>query len=445
MTSGASTGTAPGTSAPRAHWIDLLRGVAILGILPANIPLFAMAVTAAGDPAFGTGSLAASLSLPVTRFVFDYKFITLFSLLFGAGLAIQRRNADAAGARFAPRALRRLSFLWLVGCAHAILFWFGDILAWYGFFGLLLCWFAAANPRRLFIAGTTLISIPAVVMVALIPIAWTLRDHPALRDALESIIAAGGEGYVPGAALGDWPSFFASMEHWGPAFETDIARNGTWLQVAVLRWMNWLIASIFGTVYFGWRVAGLFLLGMAWVRAGWLLAPAEHLPRFGRIAVAGLAIGIPLQAAALAFPHADAAVPHLIVAGELLQYLGSLALAAGYAGSIAWLSVRRPGAWTGPLEAVGRMAFTNYLLQTVLCTSLFASWGFGLFGRLDRAQLWLVVLSVWALQLVASPLWLSRFRYGPLEWVWRTVTYARRPRFRRAAPVAEASAPGSLP
>lgn len=411
----------------RVRYLDVLRGIALLGILPANLPSFGLPVTTAGDAHYASGGTAGVVAFHVTRFFFDYKFITIFSLLFGAGIMILRGRAEAAGRSFPRVILRRLGALWLFGVAHAVLFWFGDVLAYYALTGLVLCWASSWSPDALRRAGITLVLVPVLFMAALVPVLHLVQNDPAVRPFLDEIKAAGGDGFVAGSTTGSWEEFFRSLEHWGPAFETEVMGQGSFLRITVVRTATWVFGVFAWGFYFAWRIAGLFLLGMAWVKSGWFVRPAGHLDAFRRMIVVGLAAGIPLQIVSSALELADLPPAGAMLA-ELAQYTGSLGLAAAYAGIVAWIVVRHGTArWLVPFEAIGRTAFSNYILQTVLCTTLFLSYGFAMFGRLDRAQLWIVVAGVWSVQLLVSPWWVARFRYGPLEWVWRAATYWKRP------------------
>jgi uncharacterized protein len=405
----------------RIRWLDVLRGVAILGIVPANVVAFAWPMTVTDRPAWFTdGALREWVAYLFTRGLFEYKFITLFSLLFGVGLFILRSGVEARGGSFGRVALRRFSLLAVIGALHVALLWFGDILFHYAVIALLVCWVTVWSPRTLKWIGGILIALPAFGLLALLPILALVEGN---AEIAELFLAEPGMDYVQGAATGTWPEFFGAFAHFGPALEIDVHRQGTWTHRMGLRVVAWLFATVSLAFYFGWRMIGLFLLGIAFAKDGTFLRWEVHLPAFRRVLRLGLVTGVPLQLAALVLHvKGEGLTPRM--GAELLQYLGSLALAAAYLGAAVLVIHHRPGArWIAPVEAVGRMALSNYLLQSVLCVSIVA--GLGLFGAIDRASLWLLVLFVWTVNLGWSTPWLRRFGVGPVEWAWRRAAHGR--------------------
>ena len=176
----------------------------------------------------------------------------------------------------------------------------------------------------------------------------------------------------------------------------------------------------------GWRILGLMLIGMALFR--WGVLTAERSRRFYLTLVAvSSAIGFPLVIYGLILNNRDGwTMEYSLFQGQLLNYWGSVFVSAGYIGTVMLVCKSLDRTMIlGALSAVGRMAFTNYILQTVICTTLFYGHGLGLFGQIARTGQILIVFAVWGLQLVLSPLWLRRFRYGPMEWLWRSLAYKR--------------------
>lgn len=425
MTTPGANGNPSAVLATRVRYLDVLRGIALLGILPVNIPLFAMPVTAASESAWVTGgAISEHIAFHATRFFFEMKFITLFSLLFGVGMAVQWIRAEASGRSYVPLMLRRLGALLFFGLAHAVLIWFGDILVYYAVLGLFSFWAVSWSPRTLRRTGIVLIAVPIAGLSVLAAVVFALQEHAAFREVFQSFMESGGEGFAPGSTKGSWEDFFAALQHFGPAFETEVYREGSFGRITFVRAMTWFFGLFMLGAFFVWRIAGLFLLGMAWAKDGWFLDPAAHRDRFRRLVVYGLVAGVPLQAAATALDIV-AESPAGAVLSQLFLYSGSLGIAAAYAGIIGLFAAGQ--SWSRPFEAVGRTAFSNYIFQSLVCTTLFYAYGFALFGRVDRAQLWLIVLGVWMIQLLSSPLWTRRFRFGPLEWLWRTATYGRMP------------------
>ncbi len=422
----------------RIVYLDVLRGVAILGLLPANIPHFALPTADSvafrpPDPA----SAADRWVWMITHFLVDYKFLSLFSLLFGVGILLMRRSCERRELRFAPVMLRRLGFLLLVGALHGILIWWGDVLTYYALLGMVVFAASGWKPRTLERVGVSLLLVPVVVLGMLIPLL-----------ALAHLLGGGDGPVAPGlstagrvlpAVDGSWSEFWAAFRFDDPAFETALYREGSFLRITVLRSLTWFLGLVPGFAYYGWRVAGLFLIGMAWAKDGWFLAPAERRESFRQLGRTGLWIGLPLTVLSCGLVQLEVGGHAGTAAAELAHYTGSLGLAAAYAAAVglACARERRPRAF-GPLGAIGRTAFSNYLMQSVVLTLFFYSYGAGFFGMLDRLQLWIVAAAVGVAQWHLSAIWLGWFRLGPLEWLWRSVTHLSRADRSRAGGTASA-------
>ncbi len=388
----------------RSRYLDILRGVAILGILPVNIAFMALPV----ERATSDGDLAAGVDLSAaiaTRLLAEYKFVTLFSVLFGAGLVLLRERSTAG------TLVRRLLVLWVFGALHAVLLFFGDILCYYALLGLIAVWAWRCRAASLAWTGAVLIALPAVVLLVAIAALGALGE-PSWAPEL---FAPPPSPPRPVPAPRSWGEFGQGLMEWSPAFQEAVFRGGTFLQASALRALMWACGALVLGPYWGWRTLGLFLIGMALARSGWFLRPAEHRDRFRRLASAGFGLGLPLEIAG-AFVNSDAMVPAL--SGELLHYVGSLGMAAGYAGGVGLLVGRLPRV----LEQAGRAALTNYIAHSAVAMILFTGAGLGWYGRLGHASLLGVVAAVWAFNLALSALWMSRFRLGPLEWLWRSAT-----------------------
>jgi len=366
--------------------LDFIRGVAVMGILLLNIVAFGLPKAAYLNPAwYGAITHRDAWTWALMDLFAQVKFLTLFALLFGAGLQM-----------LLPRGRRwiqaRLSLLALLGLCHALLFWEGDILLTYALVGL---------------------------------ISWRI-----IRDASDwrSLLRIGVMLYLIGSGvlllLGLLPGQNANM-YWTP----DIAHS------QYERWWR-LNGGIEGMVnradllgnnlialgaQYGWQLAGLMFAGAALMRNGWLQGQfsPQHYRRYGGLLVAaGLLINIPAIAAQwlLAWDYRWCGIL-LQVPRELsapLQALGYAALIMGY-----WSQISR---WlvSDWISSIGRMALSNYLLQTLICTTLF--YHFGLFMTADRLSLLAIVPGVWGVNLLFSVIWLHYFRQGPVEWLWRRLT-----------------------
>ena len=401
--------------------LDVLRGIAVLGILVMNIQAFSMPEAAYLNPTIwgdfgGINLVAWYLSHVLT----DTKFITIFSILFGAGICLFADRAEARNGRSAALHYRRMLWLLVIGLAHAYLMWIGDILVPYALCGCLVYLLRKWRPLALAITGAAVFSVSSAVFFAV--------GIAALGEALpqEVLIGLETDMWTPSEA-----SILAEVE----------AYRGGWLEQQPQRMAASLDMHL--TVFpllFLWRCGGAMLMGMALYRWGALTAARSD--RFYlRLAVAGVSAGALLVIAGTWLDFASGwRWPYSIAFWSQFNYWGGATMALGYIGLV-MLGVRRgwlPGL-RSRLAAVGRMAFTNYIAQTLICTTIFYGHGFGLFGGTPRWQQLLVVACVWAILLWWSPVWLRNFRYGPLEWLWRALTYGRLPRgYERSRPASSA-------
>ena len=283
----ASEGTAPTAAAlvsARVRFLDALRGVALLGILPVNMPAFALPVTVATEAAWLTGgAIREHVAFHATKFFFELKFITLFSLLFGVGMMILRIRAESTGRRYVPVMLRRLGALLAFGLIHVFAIWFGDILTYYALIGLLSFWMTAWSPRALRSVGAVLLLLPVAGMALLAVVVFLLQGAPELQTLFREFSEPGGDGFVAGSTLGSWTEFFRSLEHFGPGLEAEVYREGNFARITFLRGMTWFVGTIMSLPTIIPRVGGLFLFGMAWAKDGWFLDPVTHRASFARL------------------------------------------------------------------------------------------------------------------------------------------------------------------
>lgn len=388
--------------------LDVLRGVALLGILLMNVQSFSMIEWAYFNPtAYGDLNGVNYWVWYLTRLFVDSKFMAIFSMMFGASMLLILDKAAVRGRRPFVVHLRRNLFLLLVGAAHAYLLWSGDILFPYAVCSFFVFLFRNRAPRTLLIVGLVILALGSALSL----LGGMQPDSPELR--------------AEAAAFNPTPEMVDE--------EVALPRSG-WLEQMPHRVESTLGMHLMVLpYYFFWRVSGMMLIGMALFR--WGVLSAERSARFYWILVGlGVLIGLPLvhQGVAVSEANGWAYLESFFVASQY-NYWGSVFVALGWIGAVMLVCKSPLGlAEMSAVASVGRMAFTNYLMQTVIATTLFYGHGFGQFGRFERIeQLWFV-LTVWAVQLVASSWWLKRFRYGPAEWVWRWATYGVRPAFRRA-------------
>ncbi len=391
--------------------MDALRGFAILGILVMNIQSFSMIEAAYLNPtAYGDLTGLNRWVWILSHLLAEQKFMTLFSLLFGAGIVLFTGRIEARGLPSLGLFYRRTGWLLVFGLLHAYLLWHGDILVTYALCGLAVVFCRKWSPGRLFVTGGLTFAVASLLYLFF---GFSLPQMPA--EGYEGIKVA-------------WQS---SPEI--TAREVAAYRGG-WLEQMPLRAEAAFRfqVPIFLMFHF-WRVSGLMLLGMALFKGG--VFTGERSGTFYRgLALVGLGLGLPVVGYGLAQNFAAGwTVDYSMFLGAQYNYWASLAVSLGYCGLVI-LVTRAPRfrAVAQGLGAVGRMALTNYLLQTLICTTLFYGHGLGWFGRVERSGQLLIVAGIWAAQLILSPWWLRHYRFGPAEWLWRSLTYGQRLPLRQA-------------
>ncbi len=396
---------APVSTPERIRSLDVLRGFALLGILLMNVQSMSMIEAAYFNPtAYGD---LEGINRAVWAFchVFaDQKFMALFSMLFGAGVVVFASRAEAKGHRPAGLHYRRTLWLILFGLLHAYLLWYGDILFTYGVCALLVYAFRRLPAWALLLLGLVCLAFCSgfYVLLGLSVPHWPPEQLAQMNDSM----------WTPNAEL-----VAAEVEAYRGGFGEQMGHRG----LAAL-----LMQTQAFFFYLGWRAAGLMFIGMAFYK--WrILSALRSNALYAVMAAVGFGVGVPVisYGAVQHFRH-EWTFEYSFFLGAQFNFWGSVFVTCGYVGALLLALRRLPNLrlWT-PLAAVGRMAFTNYILQTVLVTFVFYGHGFGLFGRVERIGQLGVVLVVWVLQLVLSTLWMSRYRFGPLEWLWRSLTYWR--------------------
>jgi uncharacterized protein len=400
-----------GSAGERLTVIDGLRGIAVLGILLMNVTGFAMPSGAYFNPlAWGPARPADIAAWAAAFILVDGKMRALFSILFGASLAIVAGRAAAAGESPARRHLLRMATLAPIGLAHHYLLWSGDILFLYAIVGAIALPFTQIEPRQQVKAALLLLGVQAATCAGILAGFVGVRAAALAPGADESAVAA---WHALAASIGAGPAASAMQQ-------VELYR-GPWSGIVAWNLSGGIDALLFQLEFDGPETLAFMLIGMAALGSGFLTG-AWPRRRYVQAAEIGGAIGLPLSAA-LCWACARSGYDTLVtfaastLGGVLLRPLLAL---AGASLAILWL-----GGGDGPLRrrvvAAGRMALSNYLGTSLVMTALFYGWGLGLFGRVERVWLYAIVLAAWALMLGWSTPWLARFRYGPLEWAWRSL------------------------
>lgn len=382
--------------------IDLLRGFAVLGILIMNVQSMSMIGAAYINPtAWGDLTGLNKWIWIVSDLFANSKFMSIFSMLFGVGIIIFTERALEKGRRAGPLHYRRNFWLLVFGMIHAYLIWYGDILVAYSLCAMLAFVFRKKKPKTLIIWS---------IIFFIVPIIFTVGS---------------------GLTIETWPeaSYNQNMETWMPAQESidsEIeAMRGNWLQQMDERVPSAIFMQTF--LFFWqtfWRVMSMMLLGMALYKWG-IVAAQKSKTFYVKMALIGLSIGYFFTGSGIIqnFRH-EWSMEFSMFAGGMYNYIGSVGSALGY---IALVMLIAKSAKFIKLKylvsSVGKMAFTNYILMSILGTFIFYGHGFGLFCKVERSGQILFVFAIWVILLIISPLWLKKYQYGPLEWLWRVLTY----------------------
>jgi uncharacterized protein len=387
----------PVPSTERITLIDCLRGAALFGILMANMRGFNAPLAAYMRPDLMWTSLPDRVTQALVDCFISGKFITIFAALFGVGFAIQMERAMARNGSITFYG-RRLAALFAIGLAHALLVWWGDILTNYAICGFFLVALRNASQRAVLawahaLYWFVLLLFTGVYIATLFGMPLPPEED---RFKLQEVIQA----YA----------------------------HGTVRDVFTVRAHEWLEANSFLIILT--RVLGVFLFGLYIWRQGYLRRPSEHLEWWNRAQRLGFPIGLIGNAIAVALEwryHPDPEEPGLVSVVMFACYsVGVPALSLAYSATL--VRLWQDPVWQSrltPFSYIGRMALTNYLLQSVIFTTIFYSYGLGLYGRVGPLLNVPLAIAVYSLQVRFSMWWLNRHRYGPMEWLWRWMTYGR--------------------
>lgn len=423
----------PINSRERITALDAVRGFALLGILLMNIVAFGLYYEAYDNPTSAGGATGANLwTWFVLHVLAEGKMRCLFSLVFGASVMLLTSRLDHR-LEGADLYYRRTLWLMAFGIVHSYLLWQGEILFPYALSGLVLYPFRKMPARGLVAVAAAMVIYGAgfYVVEGLLK-----RDRIEAGKVAEAKVKAGETLTADEKdALHEWESMVKERNPTPEALAADAAEwRGSILQVVRAR-----SAVVWGWVsipfYHPWNldILSMMLLGMAFMKLGILTAQRSD-GFYLRMALAGYLVGLPVnlwRGWTIIQSNFDPVVQSY--AGGLYD-VGRLSMACGHLGLVLWICRRSLFApLVERLGAVGQMALTNYVMHSVVCAFLFTGYGFSLYGSLERYQLYYVVVAIWLVQLVVSPIWLKHFRFGPMEWCWRSLTYWRRQPMRLAA------------
>jgi len=392
----------------RIEILDVLRGLAVCGILVGNMQWFSG--YGMMPPAIARQSpFADQVTHFLVHFFVEGKFYSIFSFLFGFGFALQIARAEERGDSRASLFKRRLFWLLVIGLLHAYLLWSGDILSIYAVMGFVLILFRRKTNGALLKWAFVLLAIPILtyILLYILFVAFVPPDAVAKLDA-------------------------AQINFWNETVRK--VPQSSYLQIITGYNLN-MIAGRYASVILEMRlpkILAMFLLGFYAYRRKVFQNLSSHQPFIRRVLVYGLILGLVGNVTFAAFAGAEAVFPPSPagIVGVITYAFGVPALALALVALVATLWQRAPSSHgrrlLASLAPVGRMALTNYLMQTVICVFIFYGYGFGQFGRFGATTATLIALAIFVFQILMSALWLKYFSYGPMEWIWRQLTYRRR-------------------
>lgn len=411
---------APISSQERIEILDVLRGLAIGGILVGNMQWFS-GYGMMPPPIAAQAPLADQITHFLVHFFIEGKFYSIFSFLFGFGFALQISRAEERGDHRASLFKRRLFWLLIIGLLHAYLLWAGDILSIYAVLGFVLILFRRKTNEALLKWAFWLLAIP-ILSYLLLYILFAAFVTP---EAIAAISAGQAEMWNVGVKKVQQSNYLQII--------TDFN-----LQYIVGRYMGLIFEMRLP------KILAMFLLGFYAYRRGFFQDLSSHKPLIRRVLVYGIVLGLAGNIAFAALAGHEAVIPPTGVGiiGVVCYAVGVPALAFFYIALIATL--RQKATWRrllAFLAPVGRMALTNYLLQTIVCVLIFYGYGFGQFGKVGAGAATMIALTIFLFQIFLSALWLKHFSYGPMEWIWRQLTYRQRLNLRLKSGQTEADSP----
>jgi uncharacterized protein len=423
----------PVTDGERLACLDALRGVAVLGILVMNIYAFAMPFPAYSNPLAwgGTGALDIGTWF-VTHILFDQKFMSIFSMLFGAGMILMMDRAESRGGAFGPVFYRRTFWLLLLGMLHGYLIWFGDILFHYALLGMVIYLFRKAPPAALITIACLILPVTLLINFAS---SFYVEDLQSQVVEIQQVEIAGEElDDAQQKKVQEWNEIRPFFAPSAAEIQEEVdAYKGGYVDVLAHRVPFVVFMQVNVTlVIILWRVGGLMLIGMALMKLG-VLSGERSTCFYHRMALWSYGLGLPLTIFSAAVLNAHEFDPLFVArVGGIPNYIGSILVAFGHIAAV--ILVVRHGVFRALVRrfvAVGRMALSNYLMHSVVLTTIFYGYGLSLYAEVPRFWQQGFVVGLVALQLLISPWWLERFNFGPVEWLWRSLTYGQRQPMRR--------------
>lgn len=395
----------------RIDLLDALRGFALFGILMVNMPLMYGPMTQVLGSADPEAGMSEILGESLIKFFFEGKFYVLFSFLFGYGFWIFMNKTMPEGQSIVPVYRRRIFILLLLGITHMLLLWAGDILIIYALFGFLLILFHRSSDKKVRRWAIGFALIPIVLNVFMFSMIALFKMVPEARQPME---AAFEQGKV---------EIYELLEQ-----ASSVYAHGSFGEIIAIRWIEYK-ALLPGLLFFYPVVMAMFLTGILIARRQYLANVSQHVTVIKRIFVLGLIFGVTFNIPYVwIYWNFDLMIPSIwSVMYSALHIIGGISLATAYVTGFILLYIRgKEHAIKGILAPTGRMALSNYLMQSFFTGLIFLPYGLNLFGRIDVWSGMGMTLMIFAFQILFSRWWMQRFQFGPMEWLWRTLTYGKK-------------------
>jgi uncharacterized protein len=413
---------------------DVLRGLAICGMLLVNIYAYAFPGWEGTSAEEYVVSIYDNIALMFTGVFLGGKFLTIFSVLFGLGLALQFDRANKGDRNIKRTFIRRLIVLFFIGILHGLLLFSADILAFYAIMGLLAYLFRNSSDKTLITA------IVACVIISIIIISSILMRYPELTGRSEPnwgrLAEQRGTELNAAHENSDLEKSLIQNDlrlrlYEFMANDKEIYSSGVFGEIVLHRAVQFYIVGMpLRLALVTWRCLPLFLLGILFFRSGIFLDKPENRKKYRYLFGFGFAAGMGLQTISfLGFSNigANPILTVMVISGMIL---GFPVLGLAYAGGISLLCLKDKFVpMLRPLAAAGRMALSNYVGQSIICGFIFNSYGLGLYGELNPLATIIIAIMLLIFQIAFSVFWLNRFQFGPLEWIWKSLTYMKKPGF----------------
>jgi uncharacterized protein len=396
----------------RIEVLDAIRGFALLGIFMVNMPLMYEPISKI--MLGGTGdnlTLLEIFSKSFIKFFFEGKFFLIFSMLFGYGFYIFLQKPTESNSSVLSLYRRRLFILLLFGIAHIVLLWGGDVLFVYAIFGFLLLLFRKSGDKKIIRWAIFFVLIPILILAVLTLLFSLLNGIPEFKTELDVMNKENNLYYEE------------LINRARSTYST-----GSFGSIILMRLEEYADSFITSLIFFCPTIMGMFLIGFLSARKGLFTDLANKTALFKKILFRSLAIGLLANTAfVITMYHSDLfSLDHYFLLGTTMGLIGGIAFSLCYISIITLLFIKGKATFLSKtLVPMGKMALTNYLMQSTICAFLFHSYGLGFYGKVAVWQGILLTVLIYSLQVIFSRVWLSYFYFGPLEWLWRSLTYRK--------------------